>query len=154
MLGWLEGVGNFLKYTVSLPERTVRALAAGVGGVSKVFTDLALPEALRDTTTYRVLLGNMQRLVVERVGFVVHQVGRLVGLDVGIGVVVRVGVGQDLGLGGSLGGCLVGLVVEQGGGVDLAHWGLLGRRFDSAIDIGLIGHEPSLSSWMIISPKR
>lgn len=68
MLGWLEGVGNFLKYTVSLPERTVRALAAGVGGVSKVFTDLALPEALRDTTTYRVLLGNMQRLVVERVG--------------------------------------------------------------------------------------
>ncbi len=68
MLGWLEGVGNFLKYTVSLPERTLRALAAGVGGVSKVFTDLALPEALRETTTYRVLLGNMQRLVVERVG--------------------------------------------------------------------------------------
>lgn len=70
MLGWLEGVGNFLKYTVSLPERTLRALAAGVGGVSKVLTDLVLPEALRDTTSYKILIGNMQRLVIERVGAV------------------------------------------------------------------------------------
>ncbi|NUN50669.1 MAG: hypothetical protein HUU15_17805 [Candidatus Brocadiae bacterium] len=68
MIPWLEGVGRFLSYTASLPERTLRALAAGVGGVSKIVTDIALPEALRNTTTYRVLLGNMQRFVIERVG--------------------------------------------------------------------------------------
>lgn len=68
MMEWLEGVGNFFKYTVSLPERTVRALAAGVGGVSKILTDLVLPDSLRGTTTYKVLVGNMQRLVIERVG--------------------------------------------------------------------------------------
>jgi hypothetical protein len=70
MMEWLEGVGNFLKYTVSLPERTVRALAAGVGGMSKILTDLVLPDSLRGTTTYKVLVGNMQRLVIERVGAV------------------------------------------------------------------------------------
>jgi hypothetical protein len=68
MPGWLDGVGNFLKYTVSLPERTLRALAAGVGGMSKIFTDLVFPESLRTTTSYKVFLGNMQRLVIERVG--------------------------------------------------------------------------------------
>jgi hypothetical protein len=76
MLGWLEGVGSFLKYTVSLPERTVRALAAGVGGVSKIVTDLVVPEALRESTTYRVMLGNMQRFVIERVGGVEGAYGK------------------------------------------------------------------------------
>ena len=67
-MGWLEGVANFLKYSVSLPERTLRALAAGIGGVSKLVTDLVFPESLRETTSYRVFLGNVQRFVIERVG--------------------------------------------------------------------------------------
>ena len=68
MMEWLEDVGNFVKYTVSLPERTLKAICAGIGGVSKLVTDLVIPESLRGTTTYRVMLGNMQRFVIERVG--------------------------------------------------------------------------------------
>jgi hypothetical protein len=60
----LEVVG----YTLSLPERSFRSLAALVGGTTSLLTDSLLPEVLRDTTTYRVTVGLFQKFLVEKMG--------------------------------------------------------------------------------------
>lgn len=54
-------------YTLSLPERLVRSLAAAVGGASKLLTDTLVPEPLRKTTAYTAIVGNTQRFVIEKV---------------------------------------------------------------------------------------
>jgi hypothetical protein len=56
-----------LAYVASLPERTIRSLAAMVGGTVGLLTEALFPEALRDTTLYRVFLGDTQRFVVEKI---------------------------------------------------------------------------------------
>lgn len=63
----IKSVLDALGYTASLPERVVRSLAAAVGGVSKLATDYLVPAPLRNTNTYRVLVGNTQRFVIEQV---------------------------------------------------------------------------------------
>ena len=45
----------------------MRALASLVGGVSVLITTTLFPEALRDTTTYRVFVGNFERFIVEKI---------------------------------------------------------------------------------------
>jgi hypothetical protein len=57
-----------LRYTLTLPERTLRSLSAAVGGVSKLLTDTILPQSLRGTAFYQALLGNTQRFLVESLG--------------------------------------------------------------------------------------
>ncbi len=57
-----------LLYVVSLPERTLRSVAAGIGGVSKLATDSLLPSSLRGTKFYTFLLGNTQRFIIEGIG--------------------------------------------------------------------------------------
>ncbi len=57
-----------LKYTLSLPERTLRSVSAAVGGVSRFLTDSLLPTSLRGTTFYQVFLGNTQRFLAESIG--------------------------------------------------------------------------------------
>ncbi|MBI2899841.1 MAG: hypothetical protein HYY17_06630 [Planctomycetes bacterium] len=57
-----------LGYALSLPERTVRGLAASVGGASKLLTDTLLPKSLRGTAVYRHVLGNTQRFVIQTLG--------------------------------------------------------------------------------------
>jgi hypothetical protein len=54
-------------YTLSLPERLVRSTAVAVGGVSKLLTDTIIPEPLRKTTAYTAMVGNIQRLVIEKI---------------------------------------------------------------------------------------
>ncbi len=54
-------------YTLSLPERTIRSLAAIAGGTTTLLTEMLFPESLRNTTIYNVSFGMMQRFVVERV---------------------------------------------------------------------------------------
>ncbi len=54
-------------YTLSLPERLVRSLAAALGGVSKLLTDTLVPEPLRKSTAYTAIVGNTQRFVIEKV---------------------------------------------------------------------------------------
>ena len=61
-------VKNALLYALSLPERTVRSASAAVGGVSKLLTDSLLPESVRETTLYRVMIGNTQKFVIESLG--------------------------------------------------------------------------------------
>jgi len=62
-----EGRKIPVDYWLSLPERAIRALAALVGGVSVFLADTLLPEALRETTIYRLIIGDTQRFLIERV---------------------------------------------------------------------------------------
>lgn len=64
----LEGLLRTATYGVSLPERLVRSLSAGLGGMSKVVSDTLFPPVLRRSTSYRVFLGNFQRLLIEKIG--------------------------------------------------------------------------------------
>jgi hypothetical protein len=57
-----------LRYAVSLPERLVRAAAAGAGGLLYEAAVVLLPGWLRRTRLYRVLVANALRVVVELVG--------------------------------------------------------------------------------------
>jgi hypothetical protein len=57
---------EYLTYTLSLPERAVRSLAALIGGSTELLVKSLLPESLRGTTTYRVTVGLFQKFLVER----------------------------------------------------------------------------------------
>ncbi len=59
-----------LGYTLSLPERIGRALAAALGGLTKLLTDTLLPEPLRRSQTYAAIVGNAQRFVIEKIAAV------------------------------------------------------------------------------------
>jgi hypothetical protein len=56
-----------LTYALSLPERTVRSLAALAGGASSLLSESLFPESLRQTVTYEITIGLMQRFVIEQV---------------------------------------------------------------------------------------
>lgn len=64
---FFEAARQRLLYTLSLPERTIRSLAAIVGGTSTLLSEALFPASLRDTTTYRVTLGLLQQFLIERV---------------------------------------------------------------------------------------
>ena len=51
----------------TLPERTIRSMAALAGGTSTLLTETLFPEALRGSTTYTVTIGMMQQFVIERI---------------------------------------------------------------------------------------
>ncbi|MGD8806230.1 MAG: hypothetical protein PVH65_10285 [Chloroflexota bacterium] len=54
-------------YLVSLPERLLRSAAAVVGGTSLLLTETLFPDVVKESTTYRVMVGNLQRFMIERV---------------------------------------------------------------------------------------
>ena len=56
-----------LGYVLSLPERAVRSLAAVAGGTTALVGDILLPDTLRGTSFYRVLVGDTQRFVLEQI---------------------------------------------------------------------------------------
>lgn len=56
-----------MEYLVSLPERSLRALAALVGGATVFLADTLLPDVLRGTTIYKLIIGDTQRFLIERV---------------------------------------------------------------------------------------
>ncbi len=64
----LQGVWTTAAYGVSLPERLVRSLAAGVGGAVKETADFALPGMVKRTTLYSIFLERALRFIVEDVG--------------------------------------------------------------------------------------
>jgi len=67
MSQFFESLREQLGYLASLPERTIRSLAAMAGGTTSLLTETLFPDALRGTTIYRVLVGDMQRFVIEKV---------------------------------------------------------------------------------------
>ena len=53
-------------YLLSLPERALRSAAALVGGTTLLLTETLLPDVLKETTTYRLTIGDMQRFLITR----------------------------------------------------------------------------------------
>ena len=64
----LGRIGGALAYVASLPERTIRSIAAATGGASRLATDTVLPRSFRRTNLYGFLVGNFQRFLIEDVG--------------------------------------------------------------------------------------
>lgn len=67
MSSLFDVIRHQIGYMVSLPERTIRSLAAVVGGTTSLLTETLFPEALRGTTLYRIFLGDTQRFLVEKI---------------------------------------------------------------------------------------
>lgn len=65
-----------LVYALSLPERSLRSLAALVGGGTSLLTSTLLPDSLRGTTSYRVTVGLFQEFLLERVAEVKREAER------------------------------------------------------------------------------
>ncbi len=57
-----------IRYTASIPERVIRAFTALMGGMLKESTDFLIPDALKESTTYRIFIGNLLRYGVENIG--------------------------------------------------------------------------------------
>jgi hypothetical protein len=84
-----------LRYVLSLPERTLRSLAAVAGGTSLLLTDTLFPDALRGTSMYRIFVGDTQRFVIDKVAQVQRE-GRADGRPVSDDYVRRKMVGNAL----------------------------------------------------------
>jgi len=54
-------------YIATLPERTIRSLLAATTGVSSLLTELILPKAFKESSTYRVTFGMLQQFLIEKV---------------------------------------------------------------------------------------
>lgn len=55
-------------YLLSLPERVVRSAAAMVGGTSLLITETLVPDVVKDSTTYRTVIGNLQKFMIAQIG--------------------------------------------------------------------------------------
>lgn len=67
MSHFVDDIRRRLTSALSLSERTIRSLAAIIGGASTLLTETLFPEAVRGTTIYNVTIGMMQQYIVERV---------------------------------------------------------------------------------------
>ena len=61
-------VRNYLLYTLSLPERALRSSIGAVGGAVRESAGLLVPQALRDSQTYRIMVQQTLDFLVEDVG--------------------------------------------------------------------------------------
>lgn len=64
----LEMVTDYLNYTLSLPERTVRSTAALISGLAKESAEFLVPTAFQDSKTYRTFVKQMLDMVAHDVG--------------------------------------------------------------------------------------
>jgi len=64
---FFDAARKHLTYALSLPERTIRSMAALAGGTSTLLTETLFPESLRGSITYTVTIGMMQQFVIERI---------------------------------------------------------------------------------------
>ena len=64
----VDSVYKYLMYGLSLPERTVRSSAAMIGGVINESATLLVPQAFRDSTSYKKFVQQMMDMVNEDVG--------------------------------------------------------------------------------------
>lgn len=56
-----------LGYLLSLPERTIRSLAAMAGGTTTLLTDTLFPDALRGSSLYKLFIGDAQNFLITKV---------------------------------------------------------------------------------------
>lgn len=64
----LAGVRDYLLYTLSLPERSLRAGSAAVAGLLRESSELLVPRAFRSSKTYSVVVRQMLDFLAEDVG--------------------------------------------------------------------------------------
>jgi hypothetical protein len=64
----LEAARGNLGYVLSLPERTLRAAAAGLGGLLFEAAQVLLPDWLRRSRLYRAIVAGTLRIAIELVG--------------------------------------------------------------------------------------
>jgi hypothetical protein len=60
-------------YIASIPERTVRSVVSAITGVTSLMTNLLLPSAIKESSTYRVTFGMLQQFLIEKVAEVEQQ---------------------------------------------------------------------------------
>jgi len=63
-----DAIRKNLGYFASLPERTLRALAASLGGLAYELTEALLPSWLRRSRLYRATVAGLLRILIELVG--------------------------------------------------------------------------------------
>jgi molybdopterin-guanine dinucleotide biosynthesis protein A len=85
MSGFFDSAYKGLGYLLSLPERTIRSLAAVAGGTTSLLTETLFPDALRGTTLYKAVVGDTQRFVIEKVAQVEREGAAGEGADAGAG---------------------------------------------------------------------
>jgi len=64
---YLRRLTHYLTLTLSLPERSARAVGALVGGGTYLLSETLLPTALRSTSSYRFTLGMFQAFLIRNV---------------------------------------------------------------------------------------
>src|SRR5512146_2323867 len=75
MSGFFDSAYKGFGYLLSLPERTIRSLAAVAGGTTSILTETLFPDALRGTTLYKIFLGDSQRFMIEKIALVHREAG-------------------------------------------------------------------------------
>ncbi len=75
MSSFFDSAYKGLGYLLSLPERTMRSLAAVAGGTTSLVTETLFPDSLRGTTLYKRVVGDTQRFVIEKVAQVQREGG-------------------------------------------------------------------------------
>jgi hypothetical protein len=68
-----DAIRNYLLYTLSLPERALRSSVGLVGGAVRESAGLLVPQALRDSQTYRVMVQQTLDFLVQDIGGVAKQ---------------------------------------------------------------------------------
>jgi hypothetical protein len=71
-----EAVRKHLLYTLSLPERALRSSVGVIGGAVRESAGLLVPQALRDSQTYRVMVQQTLDFLVSDVGGVASSSGQ------------------------------------------------------------------------------
>jgi hypothetical protein len=88
-----------LRYALSLPERTLRALFAGVGGTVQEAAQLALPRFVRRSRLYEASAKNALRIAVELVGGVARAAEVADGAEGAGGIALKKAAGNVVELG-------------------------------------------------------
>ncbi len=67
-----ENTRKQLGYLLSLPERSLRSLAAVTGGTTLLVTEILLPQVAKDSIIYNAVVGDFQRFLVHSLAQMEH----------------------------------------------------------------------------------
>lgn len=65
--GYLQKLNHYLALSLSIPERTARALSALVGGSTLLLTKTLVPSAIKNSMSYRFTVGMFQAFLIQNV---------------------------------------------------------------------------------------
>ncbi|MDA1369220.1 MAG: hypothetical protein O2971_00455 [Proteobacteria bacterium] len=65
--GYLQRLNHYLALSLSIPERTARALSALVGGSTLLLTKTLVPSAIKNSMSYRFTVGMFQAFLIQNV---------------------------------------------------------------------------------------